>query len=117
MLHWLLGDWPTRFVEAGRQAELSKAYIRAKEKSLPYWLSVEIEWPLDGGYYIPNKDERQAVRTYLERHGLSTAENNLRRWLGQSYVSRHKDADVLAPKGKKWPGYAKKKDRDRIEPL
>jgi hypothetical protein len=117
MLNWLLAEWPTRFLWAGRRARLSKAYIRGADSDLPYWLSIEVEWELDGGYYVPNEDERQALLVYLERLGLSTAENNLRRWLGQSYVSGHKTSDPLAPRGKKWPGYAKMKSRDRIEPL
>jgi hypothetical protein len=105
LVAWLLADWPKRLIAAARNARLSRSYIREACKDLPFWLSVEVEWDLDGWYYSPTSEERASVVSYLERKGLSTRENNVRRWLGLHFTSGRKGVDSMAPLSKKWCGY------------
>lgn len=84
----LIDDWPQNFVELCQQSKLSSSYIVRYGIDMPYWLSSVLKLFLNDQDYAPNKDERAAVMRYLERRGLDTSENAVRKWLGLSHTSR-----------------------------
>lgn len=89
MLGWLMQAWPTRFIACAIDAGISSSYFSLYRTTLPYWLAMPMQWHLDRTWYKPNPDEIRSVVCYLEKHGHSTSHNNVRKWLGRWYVSRH----------------------------
>lgn len=93
----ILCGWPTSFLYACRSAHISSSYIFDYKRPVPLWLEDEIRWDLDDGYYVPSTEERSAVERHLTKIGEPTDRNNINRWLGAWYVSRHKRTDSLVP--------------------
>ncbi|MCH8618029.1 TniQ family protein [Undibacterium sp. TS12] len=96
ILGWILQSWPSNFVESAKQAKLSSSYLRIYRGPLPYWIDMPIKWHLDRAWYVPNLEESETVRLYLERQGLPAKRNNVRKLLGRWYVSKHRKEQLLS---------------------
>ena len=92
-----INNWPDRFVGACRQARITSSHMENYGRPVPYWFEKELRWSLYRHRYWPSDEEKQALIAYLRTHGLSCAPNNVRRWLGQTYVSTTKAMDPFAP--------------------
>jgi hypothetical protein len=57
---------------------------------MPYWITMPIRWHLNRAWYPPNLDEIGAVIDYLDKSGIAISFNEISKWLGRSYTSRHK---------------------------
>lgn len=69
---------------------MSSSYLLDYKRTVPYWVESEIRWCLDDGHYRPSAAERESVVAFLEKRGMSTARNNVNRWLGAWHVTRGK---------------------------
>lgn len=93
----IISGWPDRFVDACRQVSITSSHLANYGRPVPYWFDKEMRWSLYHHRYWPSAAERQSLKAYLRAHGLSCAPNNVRRWLGQTYVSKTKAQDPFAP--------------------
>lgn len=89
MLAWILEDWPDRLLRACVSARLKSDAFR-RGAFVPWWIEKQLQSaPLNGTFYRPSFLEKQAAIDYLSSQGLSCSRNNLRKWLGLSYVAAH----------------------------
>lgn len=86
---YLLEEWPLRFVEVAEKSKMRRSYIDDYRTQIPFWLQVELDWQLGRSFYHPSIGERASVISYLQKYGMSTSENNVRRWLGLSHTKNH----------------------------
>jgi len=66
--HWLLQEWPERFLNAARSVGITQAYIFGG-LPLPFWFEGEVKSSLRGNSYQPNLEEVENVVRYLQRRG------------------------------------------------
>ncbi len=65
---WMLQEWPTRFIECCRAANLSRSRITELPDQLPFWLETATS-QLDQRVYSPTQLEVVAAVVYLSSHG------------------------------------------------
>jgi len=89
---WLLQEWPERFIWATKMAKLTFSYIDfyKKQSPLPYWVAFAAILAHDPRHTRISVEERESVKTFLEKQGLPANKNQVNKWLGRWYVSRHK---------------------------
>ena len=94
----LIEGWPSSFIEACRASRVTSWYI-ADVGRLPHWLDAPVRLHLGDRFYAPTATERAAVKKYLLEAGESASENQIRRWLGVRFNSRHPSDPFLRPAG------------------
>lgn len=89
---WLLQEWPERFIWATKTAKLTFSYIDhyRNRPIFPYWVASVAELTRDYQHSRISFEEKESVKHFLEKHRLPTNANQVNRWLGRWYVSRHK---------------------------
>jgi hypothetical protein len=79
----LLDSWPARFVSIGRAVELRWSDITEERTAhAPFWLERVGREHFDRTWYRPSAGEIVSVRTFLDRHGLSSRPTLIREWTG-----------------------------------
>ncbi|WP_165922950.1 TniQ family protein [Sulfurirhabdus autotrophica] len=95
--YWLLQEWPERFIWATKKAKLAFSYIDSykKQTPLPYWVASAAALAHDPRHTRISAEEKESVKRFLEKNGLPASRNQVNRWLGRWYVSRHKEGNWL----------------------
>lgn len=90
---WLLQEWPERFIWATKTAKLTFSYIDnyREQNILPYWVTSVAVLAYDHRHSRISAAEKESVKRFLEQCGLPANSNQIHRWLGRWYVSRHKN--------------------------
>ena len=93
--HWLVEDWPDRFVQACHEMRVTSSAVETHHATIPCWLEQELRSSLFGKFYSPSQEERKSVEQWIERNGGVVSNNAVRRLLGMSHTSKVKSADGI----------------------
>lgn len=84
----LLGDWPDRFIAAGKSLGLTKTDLMRQMEQVPFALARAIDEHFDYRSYVPSIGEIQAAVRHLRRTGEPVTSRTVSRLLGASDVMR-----------------------------
>lgn len=78
MAHWLIGDWPDRFVAAARAAGMTSTDLwKQSADRYPFAYTDIVEWQLKEPFKGGNRDEMVAAKAILVRRGKKATHGNL----------------------------------------
>lgn len=89
--HWLLEEWPERFIWACKAANLAFSYIESyrDRAPMPYWVASVAALARDFRHSKISNEERECVKCFLSSRGILASANQIGRWMGRWYVKRH----------------------------
>jgi TniQ len=82
LAEWLLEDWPNRFVDFCRSAEITKSSISRNIIDPPYWFGSVVTAHLYRPNYTPSIEEQVSVLRFLEKNGITPTAEAMRHFLG-----------------------------------
>ena len=109
MAHWLMGEWPSRFVAGARAVGMTSTDLwKQPAESYPFAYTDVVEWHLKEPHKGGNRDEVAAAKAILVRQGRKATHRNLVELCGiklgaMSELAEPADADSAAwGKGRYW---------------
>ncbi|MDR9498381.1 MAG: TniQ family protein [Hydrogenovibrio sp.] len=87
--HYLLEDWPNRFIHACKTTGTSRHEFYTPRFEFPFWFGRVLDFELREDEYHHSDEEREAMRSYVERRiGRGVQDHEIARFISKLFVSK-----------------------------